>query len=42
LITHGKFTFEDTDFGVRLMKIRNKAISLIHEYVPNEVVIEDI
>ena len=32
LIKYGKFTFEDSDFGVRLMKIRNKVQSLIEEF----------
>ena len=37
-----KFTFEDEDFGKRLLKIRNKVISLIQEYNVTEVAIEDI
>ena len=37
-----KFTFEDEDFGRRLLKIRNKVIGLIQEYNVTEVAIEDI
>lgn len=42
LIKYGKFTFEDSDFGVRLMKIRNKVQSLIEEFSIDKVVFEDI
>lgn len=42
LIKYGKFTFEDPDFGVRLMKIRNKVQSLIEEFSIDKVVFEDI
>lgn len=37
-----KFTFEDEDFGKRLVKIRNQVIKLINEYNVTEVAIEDI
>lgn len=42
LIDYGKFTYEDTDFGVRLFHIRNKIISLINTYNPDKVIFEDI
>lgn len=42
LLAHGKFTFEDHDFGTRLFKIREKVKSLIDQYQVNEVVFEDI
>ena len=42
LIKYGKFTYEDTDFGERLCKIRNKVQELIDTYLPNEIVFEDI
>lgn len=38
----GKFTFEDSDFGVRLQKIRNKVERLIKENNIEKVVFEDI
>ena len=42
LIKYNKFTFDDSDFGVRLLKIRNKIDNLIKEYNIDEVVFEDI
>lgn len=42
LIKYGKFTFEDSDFGIRLMKIRDKVQSLITEFAIDKVVFEDI
>jgi Holliday junction resolvasome RuvABC endonuclease subunit len=42
LVTYGKFTFDDTDFGLRLQKIRNKVKSLIEAHDPDEIVFEDI
>jgi Holliday junction resolvasome RuvABC endonuclease subunit len=42
LIKYGKFTFDDTDFGIRLMKIRDKVKSLIDEFSVDKVVFEDI
>ena len=42
LIKYGKFTYEDTDFGERLYKIRNKIQELIDTYLPNEIIFEDI
>ena len=42
LLTYGKFTYDDADFGVRLEKIRNKVENLIHDYQIKEVVFEDI
>lgn len=42
LIKYGKFTFDDTDIGIRLNKIRNKVKELIEEYEINEVIMEDI
>lgn len=38
----GKFTFEDSDIGTRLFKIRSKVIELINQYHPDEIVFEDI
>lgn len=42
LIKHGKFTFNDNDFGIRLEKIRNKVAELVKEYSPDKVYFEDI
>lgn len=42
LVTYGKFTFTDDDFGQRLYKIRNKVQELINTYQPDEVILEDI
>ena len=42
LIEHGKFTFEDADFGVRLYKIRQKVEALVKQYSPDKVLFEDI
>lgn len=42
LTSHGKFTFNDSDQGVRLNKIRNKVKSLIEENKIDEVIFEDI
>ena len=42
LLTHGKFTFTDDDFGKRLVKIRNKVKSLIEEYAIDELIFEDV
>lgn len=42
LIKYNKFTFDDSDFGVRLLKIRNKIDNLIKEYNIDEVAFEDI
>lgn len=42
LITFGKFTYDDSDFGDRLLKIRNKVKALITEYHPDKIIFEDI
>lgn len=42
LVTSGKFTFEDSDMGLRLKKIRQKVENLINEYSPSVLVLEDI
>ena len=42
LITYGKFTYDDEDFGERLVHIRNKIISLIDTYHPDKIAFEDI
>lgn len=42
LIDYGKFIYEDTDFGVRLNKIRKKIQSLISEFAIDELIYEDI
>jgi len=36
------FTYDDDDFSLRLVKIRNKVISLIHDYCINKILLEDI
>jgi Holliday junction resolvasome RuvABC endonuclease subunit len=42
LIASGTFTYDDDNFSLRLVKIRNKVISLIHEYCITKVLLEDI
>lgn len=42
LIDYGTFTFTDEDIGERLVKIRNKILSLIEIHNINEVAFEDI
>lgn len=42
LVTYGKFTYDDEDFGERLVHIRNKVISLIEAYTPDKIAFEDI
>lgn len=42
LVDYGKFTFEDTDFGMRLLRIRERVDKLIEKYQPNKVYFEDI
>lgn len=42
LIASGTFTFDDDDFSLRLVKIRNKVISLIKQYNINKILLEDI
>lgn len=42
LIASGTFTFEDDDFALRLVKIRNKVISLIEQYNISKILLEDI
>lgn len=42
LIASGTFTYDDDNFALRLLKIRNKVISLIHEYCITQVLLEDI
>lgn len=42
LIASGTFTFDDDDFSLRLVKIRNKVISLIEQYDINKILLEDI
>ena len=42
LIAYGRFTFDDSDIDIRLVKIRNKIIELINQYNINEVVYEEI
>lgn len=42
LIDYGKFTYDDSDFGVRLYKIREKVNALIEKHEPDEVIFEDI
>lgn len=42
LVASGTFTYEDDDFSLRLVKIRNKVISLIEQYNINKILLEDI
>lgn len=42
LIVSGTFTYDDDDFSLRLVKIRNKVISLIEQYNINKILLEDI
>ena len=42
LIISGTFTYDDEDFSLRLVKIRNKIISLIEQYNINKILLEDI
>lgn len=42
LIQYGKFTFTDTDFGIRLNKIRNKIKTLISNFNIDTIIYEDI
>lgn len=42
LVASGTFTYDDDDFSLRLVKIRNKALSLIREYDVDKVLLEDI
>ena len=42
LIASGTFTYDDDNFSLRLVKIRNKVISLIQEHEINKVLLEDI
>lgn len=42
LLAYNKFTFEDSDMGIRLMKIRNKVREIIEENNIKEVIMEDI
>jgi hypothetical protein len=39
---YGKFTYDDENVGLRLVKIRNKIIELIEEYDINELAFENI
>lgn len=42
LIASGIFTYDDADFSLRLVKIRNKVLSLIEEYNITKILLEDI
>lgn len=42
LITWGKITLDDYNFGERLVKLRNKIFQLIKEHEIDEVIYEDI
>ena len=42
LETYGKFTYEDSDIGVRLNRIRNKVSTLVADYDIDQIVFEDI
>ena len=42
LIASGTFTYDDDDFSLRLVKIRNKVISLLEQYNINKILLEDI
>ena len=42
LVASGTFTYDDDNFSLRLVKIRNKVISLIQQYEVDKVLLEDI
>lgn len=42
LVDNGTFTYADDDFSLRLVKIRNKVISLIEQYNIDKILLEDI
>ena len=42
LVASGTFTYDDDDFSLRLVKIRNKVDSLIEQYNINKILLEDI
>lgn len=42
LETYGKFTYEDSDIGIRLNRIRNKVSTLVADYDIDQIVFEDI
>lgn len=42
LVASGTFTYDDENFSARLVKIRNKVISLIQQYEVEKVLLEDI
>lgn len=42
LSDYGKFTYDDSDIGERLVKIRKKVLDLIQKHDINEVAFEDI
>jgi hypothetical protein len=42
LIASGAFTYDDDDFSLRLVKIRNKVIALIEQYNITKILLEDI
>lgn len=42
LANSGTFTYDDDDISLRLVKIRNKVISLIQQYEINKILLEDI
>lgn len=42
LVHYGKFSLEDEDIGVRLMKFRIKVEELVDTYSPDRVIFEDI
>lgn len=42
LIDSGKFTFDDHDFSLRLVKLRNEVHKIIQQHGITEVLIEDI
>ena len=42
LVASGAFTYDDDDFSLRLVKIRNKVIALIEQYNITKILLEDI
>lgn len=42
LFASGTFTYDDDDFSLRLVKIRNKVITLTEQYHINKILLEDI
>lgn len=42
LVKWGKITLDDTNFGMRLVQLREKVYDLIKDFNPDEIIFEDI